>query len=241
MNSTQVPVAPARFNSFTLRPSSSPGSSQRSGPIDTKCLTRMDASNKPEKYFRRDVTMKLLALVMLAAVSLTALQPLQAQVTDSTTVAVQEQAPPQPSHSRIYYGGEIGFNLFGDVFRLSIKPLAAYKITDKLSLGAKIGYEYIKDKRFDPDRTYHNYGASLFTRYRVIPQIYGHVEFAEFNYDYPAGREWVPFLLVGGGLAQRVGGNAWVFVEVLFDVLQSSKSPYEEWEPWVTVGVGVGF
>jgi hypothetical protein len=81
----------------------------------------------------------------------------------------------------------------------------------------------------------------VFTRYRFIRQIYGHVEFAEYNYDYASGREWVPFLLVGGGLAQPVGGNAWVFVEVLFDVLQSSKSPYEEWEPWVTVGVGVGF
>jgi len=185
--------------------------------------------------------MKFLALIILAAISVTAVQPLQGQVTDSTAIAVQAQAPPQSAPPRIYYGGEIGLNLFGDVFRVSIKPLAAYKITDKLSLGAKVGYEYIKDKRFDPDRTYNNYGASVFTRYRFIPQIYGHVEFAEYNYDYASGREWIPFLLVGGGLAQPVGGNAWVFVEVLFDVLQSSKSPYEEWEPWVTVGVGVGF
>lgn len=185
--------------------------------------------------------MRIFALIMLAAVSLAAVQPLHAQITDSTAVAVQEQAPPQPAHSRIYYGGQLGFNLFGDVFRFSIQPLVAYKITDKLSVGGKIGYEYIKDKRFDPDRTYNNYGASVFTRYRFIPQIYAHAEFAELNYDYSSGREWVPFLLVGGGLAQRVGGNAWVFAEVLFDVLQSSRSPYEDWEPWVSVGVGVGF
>lgn len=185
--------------------------------------------------------MRYLALIILAAVSLTAVQPLQAQITDSTRVAVQEQAPPRSASSRIYYGGELGFNLFGDVFRLSVKPLVAYKITDKLSLGAKIGYEYIKDKRFDPDLTYHNYGASVFTRYRFIPQVYAHAEFAELSYDYPSGREWVPFLLVGGGVAQPIGGNAWVYAEVLFDVLQSSKSPYEEWEPWVSVGVGVGF
>ena len=185
--------------------------------------------------------MKLLSLIILATVSLVSFQSLQAQITDTAATAVQGQTPPQSAQSRLYYGGQLGFNLFGDVFRFSVQPLVAYKVTNKLSLGAKLGYEYIKDKRFDPDRTYNNYGASLFTRYRFIPQIYGHVEFAELNYDYPAGREWVPFLLVGGGLAQSVGGNAWVFAEVLFDVLQSSRSPYEEWEPWVSVGVGVGF
>ena len=41
--------------------------------------------------------------------------------------------------------------------------------------------------------------------------------------------------------AQRGAPNVWVVAEVLFDVLQSSKSPYEAWEPWISVGVGVGF
>jgi hypothetical protein len=29
--------------------------------------------------------------------------------------------------------------------------------------------------------------------------------------------------------------------EVLFDVLQDSNSPYEDWAPFVSIGVGVGF
>lgn len=155
--------------------------------------------------------------------------------------ASQEQTPPQPQPSRVYYGGTLGFNLFGDIFRLSVQPLIGYKITDQLSVGAKVGYEYIKDRRFDPHLTYHNYGASVFTRYRIIPPVYLHAEFAGINYDYATGREWVPFLLVGGGYAQRVAPSTWVVVEVLFDVLQDSKSPYENWEPWISVGVGVGF
>jgi hypothetical protein len=35
--------------------------------------------------------------------------------------------------------------------------------------------------------------------------------------------------------------NTWAYVEVLFDVLQDNNSPYDDWEPFVSVGVGVGF
>jgi hypothetical protein len=183
--------------------------------------------------------LKPILFVMIAAISL---QPLLAQAPADGENATQERtAPPPPAQSRIYYGGTLGFNLFGDILRLSVQPLVGYKITNQFSVGAKVGYEYLKDKRFDPTLTFHNYGASVFTRYRFVPQAYGHAEFAGLNFDYPTGREWVPFLLVGGGYAQQISSNAWVFAEVLFDVLQSSKSPYKAWEPWISVGVGVGF
>ena len=54
-------------------------------------------------------------------------------------------------------------------------------------------------------------------------------------------REWVPFLLLGGGLSKMVGARSWAYVEVLVDVLQDDNSPYDDWDPFVSVGVGVGF
>ncbi|NNK01545.1 MAG: hypothetical protein HKP58_14145, partial [Desulfatitalea sp.] len=53
--------------------------------------------------------------------------------------------------------------------------------------------------------------------------------------------DWVPFLWLGGGFSQRLGQNTWAFVEVLFDVIQEEKSPYDDWEPVISVGVGMGF
>lgn len=153
----------------------------------------------------------------------------------------QKTAKPVSEPSRVYYGGIVGLSLFGDIFRISAQPMVGYKVTPQFSIGAKVGYEYLRDKRFDPSLTYHNYGASAFARYRFVPQAYGHVEFAGINYDYRSGREWVPFLLVGGGYVQPVSQNVAFVVEVLFDVLQSSKSPYKDWDPWISVGVGVGF
>ncbi len=153
----------------------------------------------------------------------------------------QQTAKPATEPSRVYYGGIVGLSLFGDIFRISAQPLIGYNITPKFSVGAKVGYEYLRDKRFDPAITYNNYGGSVFSRYRFVPQAYAHLEFAEVSFDYPGGRQWVPFLLVGGGYAQPVSSNVSILVEVLFDVLQSSKSPYKDWDPWISVGVGVGF
>lgn len=185
--------------------------------------------------------MKFLSFILALGTIFGLLQPTFGQSSTGAETTIQESPPPPPQPSRVYYGGTLGFNLFGDIFRLSVQPMIGYKITDQFSVGGKVGYEYIKDKRFDPDLTYHNYGASVFTRYRFIPSAYAHAEFAGINFDYASGREWVPFLLVGVGYAQRVGPGTWVIAEVLFDVLQSSKSPYEAWEPWISIGVGVGF
>jgi hypothetical protein len=144
---------------------------------------------------------------------------------------------------RIYYGGTVTLS-FGNATRIGIAPMLAYKLTPKLSAGVEVGYEYVNYDDFD--QSSHNYGGSVFGRYRLIPQLYAHAEYQLVNYDIPTGidtseRETVPFLLVGGGFCKRVAPNAWAYLEVLVDVLQDDKSPYEDWDPVVSIGVGVGF
>lgn len=124
--------------------------------------------------------------------------------------------------------------------------MVGYKVSSKLSAGLKLMYEYVKDSRYTPDVTSNNYGGSIFSRYRVIPQFYVHAEFAYYSYQYrtenfEGDRDWVPFLLLGGGYSQNVGGNTWLYVQALWDVIQDEKSPYNASEPWISVGVSVGF
>jgi hypothetical protein len=190
----------------------------------------------------------LLVIVMMMLMAV----PAAAQVADTTmvkdtTAAVQsEPAPVQTKEpSKVFYGGTVGFT-FGDYFRISVQPMVGYSFSPKLSGGVKATYEYINDSRGNTDVTWHNFGGSVFGRYRFIPQAYLHAEFAYMSYEFslPNGdsdRDWVPFLLLGGGIVQPVGGNASVFVEVLFDVLQDNGSPYEDWTPFVSAGVAVGF
>ena len=146
---------------------------------------------------------------------------------------------PPTTENRWYYGGNVGFSFWNDYTYLGIYPMVGYKITPQFSVGAKVGYSYINYKDIDFDT--HNYGGSVFTRYRIIPQIYLHGEFVYFSYDRILGREWVPFLLLGGGFSQQISPNVWAYAEVLFDVINDNNSPYKSGEPFVSVGVGVGF
>lgn len=170
-----------------------------------------------------------------------------------TNISNQPKQVQQSEPSKWYYGGNVGFNFWGDYFYLSVNPLVGYQVSPKFSVGGKIHYSYINDSRSElGDFTSHNYGASIFTRYRPIYQAYLHAEFAYASYENPTSfnistkswesdRTWVPFLLLGGGFVQNIGPNASVYAEVLFDVIQDENSPYEDWDPIISVGAGIGF
>jgi hypothetical protein len=175
-----------------------------------------------------------------------------AQQTDTTQITqppqqkeMKQQQKQESKTNKVYYGGTIGLS-FGSYFRIAIMPLVGYKLSPKASGGVKFVLEYIEDKSFDPKLTSTNYGGSVFTRYRLLPQIYAHAEFAYLSYKFQtssveSNREWVPYLLLGGGYVQPISPKAAAFVEVLVDVINDKNSPYERWNPWISVGVAAGF
>ncbi len=188
----------------------------------------------------------LFALVLLSGI-VTAQQPDSTSAESREPEAVAYQAPesPPPTKSsygpkRFYYGGTLGFT-FGDYTRISISPLIGYRLSKMWSVGGRFIYEYIEDKRYEEEYTANNYGGSLFARLRPHPRFYLHGEYAYMSYENPIDRDWVPFLLLGGGYVQPISKKASLFVEVLFDVLQDDGSPYAEWDPWISIGVAAGF
>jgi hypothetical protein len=197
-----------------------------------------------------EVKMKHLLLVILFAVSSLSLANEFNNITEDN-VAIKNTVNPPASESKWYYGGNIGFSFWSDYTYLGIYPLVGYKIKPQFSVGGKIGYSYINYKDANPSYDTHNYGGSIFTRYRIIPQIYLHGEFVYFSFEHQTydlvnrefgtERIWVPFLLLGGGFSQNISPNVWAFAEVLFDVINNSNSPYKSGEPLVSFGVGVGF
>ncbi len=91
-----------------------------------------------------------------------------------------------------------------------------------------------------------NYGASIFNRFRVTPRLYTHAEFSVMSYKwfYSDGhdeRKVAPIFYVGGGYSQPISRNTWLNAQVLFDVLNHENSPYKDWEPYFSLGIGVGF
>ncbi len=155
------------------------------------------------------------------------------------------QAQAAPAQSKVYFGGGLGFT-FGTFTRISVSPLVGYHLTPQISAGVRVNYEYVNDKRFVDDFSYSSYGGGLFGRYRFSERVYGHAEFDYLSYKFNQfgtefERYWVPFLYLGGGYIQPLGGNTAFMVEVLMDVIQDSRSPYGAWQPLISFGVGVGF
>ncbi len=158
---------------------------------------------------------------------------------------LQKQKPRIPLKDRIYFGGGVGLS-FGNYTRIAAYPMVGYRITPKLSSGIELGYEYISDKRYNSTYNTSNYGFSVFSRYRFIPQLFLHVEYAMYNYelyyiDLSSQRKWVPFLFLGAGYSQQLANGVWAFAQIKFDVLQDKNSPYEAWAPFYNFGVSVGF
>jgi len=172
-----------------------------------------------------------------------------AAVKATAPAPVAAPAPPPPAQSspskpndRIYYGGTVSLG-FGSTTSIGIYPMLGYKLTPKLSAGVKVGYEYLS---YDGGESTHNYGGSVFGNYRIGRSLYAHAEYQSINYEVFSGlgesdREWVPFMLVGGGFYKPISPRTSLYAEVLFDVLQDERSPYDDWEPIVSFGVGVGF
>ncbi len=167
------------------------------------------------------------------------------------TVYVIEKPAPQPAskplfnQNKMYFGGYVNAS-FGSYTVIGIEPLVGYKLTPRFSVGGKVSYEYISDKSYDTEYNASNYGFSIFSRLRVSQRLYAHTEYSAMNYklyDYNGNsdRKWVPFLFLGGGISQPITSNTWLNAEVLFDVLQNENSPYKSWEPFFSVGFGVGF
>jgi len=156
---------------------------------------------------------------------------------------VEPKKKSKASLNKVFFGGSLGLS-FGSYTSIRVYPMIGYKLTPKLSTGVKFMYEYAKHS--SSSNTYNNYGGSIFARYRIIPQIYVHAEYNYMNYQgynylNEGYRYAVPYLFVGGGFVQRIGKNSYAYAEILFDVLNDSNSPYNEWNPFYSVGVSVGF
>ncbi len=159
------------------------------------------------------------------------------------------KGPKKPITDKFYFGGNLGLT-FGTYTSISIWPMVGYKITPKLSAGLQPGFDYVKYNYGGNTEESSNYGIKIFSRYRIIPQFYFHAEYDYINYeiytwsnqnDYLKSRENVPFLFLGGGLSQQLGENSWMYVQILFDVIQDGNSPYAAGEPFYSIGFGVGF
>lgn len=175
----------------------------------------------------------------------TVYMPAQNQAQQQVQQPQESAQKSQSKNDKVYYGGYANFSM-GKYTSIGFEPLIGYKVLPKLSIGGKITYEYFKNKNYTPKKEGSNYGVAAFSRLRIARRLYAHVEFSEMNYKIystaeESKRQWISFLYVGGGYSLPISKNTSLNAEVLWDVLQSDKSPYKTVEPFFSVGIAVGF
>ena len=129
---------------------------------------------------------------------------------------------------KMFFGGGLGLS-FGNPNYIDISPIAGYRITDKISAGVGVTYQYYEYNY--PNYTFSTdiYGGSVFGRYFFRKNLFAHGEveylnLADFNnIDKRIGVESV---LVGGGFIQRFSKNSGIVLMVLYNLTQSEYSPY---------------
>ncbi len=154
---------------------------------------------------------------------------------------------------RIYLGGNFGL-MFGTFTFVDVSPLVGYRVTNDFSVGLGATYIYWSGsyRTFSGNQVNYKsniYGGRVFARHNVFKNYFLHAEYESLNFQFynplaGAGelqREWVPGLMLGGGLFQPLGRRSGINMMVLYNVLHDNiRSPYNS--PFIIrAGITGGF
>ena len=139
---------------------------------------------------------------------------------------------------KVYFGGNMGLQ-FGTVTFLDISPLAGYKITEKLSAGVGITYQYFSVKAYH--YATERYGGRVFGRFNITENLFAYTEYELLNIGIggtPEKRINIANVFVGGGYSQPLGAKSSLNVLVLWNINESVYSPYQN--PIIRAGINIG-
>lgn len=124
---------------------------------------------------------------------------------------------------RIYFGGGLGFSggnsSFGRYTFIGLYPVIGYMVSDKMSVGTSITYQYYNYP--DQNVSFTQYGVSPFLRYN-FGQLFAYTEYMILNsptYDPGAPRKIYNRWLLGLGFSQPIGKRGAINAMGLYDIL----------------------
>ena len=159
--------------------------------------------------------------------------------------------PPPPPEYKWFAGGAVGLNFGSQVNYIEFSPIIGYPIFPKFQLGASLTFRYRKDKRFEPDLSTTDFGASLVGRYFVFGPIFlqAEVERIRFEYigqisedEFDTVKSTYTGLYGGFGFVQAAGGRGAMYMSFLWDFNYDENVANPRNDPFqVQIGYGVRF
>jgi hypothetical protein len=162
------------------------------------------------------------------------------------TLTLQAQDDAQGRKGKFFLVPEFWLS-FGTTTYIEVAPLVGYHISDRLAVGLGPHYIYQSRKASPYYAAYqtHAFGLKVFARFALITHaeeflpinlfndLFVHVEYEGMSLEsriYDPSQDKDRFIyhaiLVGGGLSQRIGFYNSISFMVLWDLNESSRSPY---------------
>lgn len=166
--------------------------------------------------------------------------------------------------NHLFLGGGLQLGLGSYNFDIGVNPEVGYSLNRWLDVGAVVNFTYSSVKA-DPSYYYNSdvgmkefiYGGGVFGRAYVLPFLFLTAQ-PEFNWTSiketdegtgaavaPSSTYTVnaPSLLLGLGYGRRVVGENSFFIELMFDAISNSYSPYNDalGHPLPVIRAGVDF
>lgn len=168
---------------------------------------------------------------------------------------------PEKFSDKLFFGGALGLTV-GDITQIDIIPVAGIWVIPQWSLGIGGRYSYYSHRGYfiggpsEPYRT-HIWGGSVFTQIlpivdfsEVLPiPVHGgimfHGEYEKLYLDRKlidpftssaTSKTWIDLYLVGVGYRQRIGEKAALNILLLWEISNSSYSPYKQ-NPMLRVNI----
>ncbi len=174
---------------------------------------------------------------------------------------IEKEEKEESWKDRIFLGGNFGL-MFGTITDIEFSPQIGYYITPKWAAGIGVRYKFYSISKsysyyIEPFST-HIYGGNIFTRYTLVQDLGEWMHFisntgiftqAEYEalslerryfdtYTPEAGGRYIDHaFFIGGGISQSVGKRSSFYMLILYNLNETSRSPYSN--PVIRVGFNI--
>lgn len=193
----------------------------------------------------------LLKYILFTWVSISTIHSVRSQ-NDSTYFQRPEKEKKETktrlNWDKISIGGNLALYSSTRYSFVDISPIIGYRVDKWLLVGAGPVYTYYSETYGSLKYKFDMYGFRTMVRIHFIENLFFQTGWDKLNRSiYELGnnntlqekRIWVDNVWIGGGVNYHLGGNAYMFTNVLFNLNQTVYSPYPN--PYVQGGFIVGF
>jgi len=149
-----------------------------------------------------------------------------------------------------FVGGAVGLAFGSETSYAEFSPIFGYRFSPLFQLGGSLTFRYRKDKRFEPDLSTTDFGASIVGRFFVYDPIFLQAEVERLKWEYigitDEGYESVEDTYTGYyagfGFVQRASERVAMYMAFLWDFSYDENEPSPNTRPFlVRIGLGYSF